>query len=133
MKTYELELDDDVFFEIQKGISFNQQSKFQELIEEYIDLVKLKELQGKMEEPRELTMREIAKVLKDGAKLTSFNTELTKFCLFNFVVKPEITEAVLDDPDDSNALNYAVLGTELVKTALTLIAEQSLLKKTPKI
>lgn len=117
-------------FRVQERMSFVQQNKLMELIEDYIDFTKFELIQEDIKNET-LTIEKFSKVLQKGIKLTSFNFGLTMFCLTNFVREPKITEAMLDDPDDPNVANYAVLGVKLVEIAIEIIGQRALLKKTP--
>ena len=128
-----VEMDDGMIFKVQESISFMQQNRLMELIEDFIDLAKLQmKLQAKQnDENKDLTMTDFKEVLKEGVKFTTFSFKLTLFCLMEFVNTPKITEAMLEDPDDPNVANYAVLGIEIVKVAFEYLAKRALLKKTP--
>lgn len=132
MDLIDVELDDNVIFQVQKRMSFNQQNELMELIEDFIDLAELqvKHDAKKDIENKDLTMADFKEVLKPEVKFTTFSFKLTKFCLLTFVKTPKITEAMLDDPDDPNTDNFSVLGGEIVGIAFEIIAERALLKKT---
>lgn len=117
--------------EVQKGFSFVQQQEIMNIIEEYIDLSKLRQLQEKLEPNEVMNLDHASQVIREGKKLMEFNFELSKYCLLNFMVKPKITEADLKDPDNPDSDNYAVLGLELSELALAHISKKALLKKTP--
>jgi len=134
MDLIDVELDDNVIFQVQKRMSFNQQNRLMECIEDFIDLAELQRKHDAKQdtENKDLTMIDFKEVLKPKVKFTTFSFELTKFCLLNFVKKPKLTEAMLDDPDDPNTDNFSVLGAELVGIAFEIIGERTLLKKTLK-
>ena len=126
-------MDDGMIFKVQESMTFMQQNRLMELIEEFIDFGKLQTVYDakKDTENKDLTMADFKEVLKDGAKFTTFSFRLTLFCLTEFVNEPKITESMLNDINDPNVTNYAVLGIQIVKVAFEYLAERSLLKKTP--
>ena len=129
MKTQKLDLGDAIF-EVQIGMSFIQQNELMELIEDFIDFGKMDSIKDNIEDET-MTFEDLASILKEGAKITTFTAKLTIFCLLNFVKEPKITMAMLEDPEDPNVLNFAVVGQELVKETIQYIAKRALLKKTP--
>lgn len=131
MKLIDVNIDGQVF-KVQEGMSFVQQNKLMELIEDFIDFTKLESIQNEVEDGT-LTIEKFATVLQEGVKLTSFTFGLSEFCLCNFVKEPLITKEILNDPDAENIDDYVVLGSKLVELALTHISKRSLLKKTPTI
>ena len=128
-----VEMDDGMIFKVQESMTFMQQNRLMELIEEFIDFGKLQTVYDTKQdtENKDLTMADFKEVLKDGAKFTTFSFRLTLFYLTEFVNEPKITESMLNDINDPNVTNYAVLGIQIVKVAFEYLAERSLLKKTP--
>jgi hypothetical protein len=123
----ETEIDGQVF-KIQSGFSYVQQNEFMQILEKYIDLFKLKQLQGK--ETKNISMDDLRGVLKDDVGILTFNYELSKYLLLNIVKEPVITNAELADPDNPNSDNYYMLGVELAKLAMPFIGRMMNLKKT---
>jgi hypothetical protein len=129
MKLQDVNIDGQVF-KVQEGMSFIQQNQFMELIEDFIDFSKADTIRDKIENET-MTFGDLSNILKDGVKLTKFTAELATFCLMNFVRNPEITKETLNDPDDPNVENYAILGQKLVELSIKYIGKLALLKKTP--
>ena len=130
MKLIDVDIDGTVF-KVQEGFSYVQQQEIMDIIEEYIDLSKLRQIQSELQPDEDLNLEHASKMLREGKKLMKFNFELSKYCLITFVKEPELTNEHLNDPDDPNADNYSVLGLKLSELALAHISKKALLKKTP--
>ena len=127
MKTVETEIEGTIF-KVQEGLSFTQQSMIIGIMEEHINIDELYKLQDQ----DELSIESIKPIIKKGKSLIEFNYAIMKYLLTNIVVEPNITDEMLDDPDDPNALSYLLLGTKLSELALIYLGRMNLLKKTPK-
>jgi len=127
MKTVETEIEGTIF-KVQEGLSFTQQSMIIGIMEEHINIDELYKLQDQ----DELSIESIKTIIKKGKSLIEFNYAIMKYLLTNIVVEPNITDEMLDDPDDPNALSYLLLGTKLSELALIYLGRMNLLKKTPK-
>jgi hypothetical protein len=113
---------------VQEGISFVQKQEFIQLLESFIEMDKFKDLSDKDKENMK-----IGDALKKGVSQSKMLFELTKFVLFNFVKEPTITIKNLEDPDDSNNLNYQVLANKLLELTMKAIAKTEVIKKTPSL
>ena len=132
MKLMDIEIEDGSIFKVQENMSFIQRNKITSILESYMDLQKVQELQEKYKDtpPDELTGNMFLPALKEDKTATELNMELSIYLLKNVVHEPKITDVMLNDPDDPNSENYFVLGQELARLAINNIGKASVIKKT---
>lgn len=123
---------DGAIFKVQKNMSFMQRNKVTGILESYMDLKKVVELQEQLKDipPEELKGEMFISAIKEDKSITAMNTDLSTYLLKNVVHDPKITDEMLNDPDDPNTENYFVLGQELARLALDNINQMVNLKKT---
>jgi len=127
MKTVKTKING-ITFIIQEGLSFVQQNEIIQIIEDFIDLSKARN-KGIIN----IDTENIHEFIKQDKKLSSFNFELSKYLLTHIVIKPKITNEMLDDPDDPNTASYFLLGTVLSELAMSFLGKMRMSKEMPKL